>query len=149
MSSLRRFWRALATVIAAVAGMQTFTSCPVYGAVGVYGMPSVPLDIAAFSYTPPSPIHTGDTLTFIAQLEPAQNVAADVYAEVAPALFHVQLHDDGLAPDALAGDNVFSGSGQWTAECGTGPQRLHLYARGYKPGGEAQGAAELPLEVLP
>lgn len=130
--------------------MQTFVSCPIYGAVGVYGMPSVPLDVHSFSCSPPSPVHVGDTLTFIAEIGTADNVQASVTAgNGVYDRLSLELHDDGLAPDATAGDNIFTGSGQWLAKYGTGATQASLTAYGNKPQGAAFGHDELPLDVLP
>jgi hypothetical protein len=149
MKPLPRIWRVIASLAAAVAGLQAFTSCPMYGMAPAYGVQNVPLEVTAFSYAPPSPAHVGDTLTFYAELEPAVERSADVYAGQQLEQFHVQLHDDGQAPDVTAGDNVFSGSGVWLARHGTGPENASLYAQGSKDGMWAVGNASRPLDVLP
>lgn len=151
-------WRALAAACAllatGLAGCNWFDTGGSYAAYGppivpAYGVQMVPLDIKSYTYVPPSPVHVGDTLTFTAQLEPAADRHANVYATNTQVMFRVPLHDDGVAPDAAAGDSVFSGSGQWQAAYGTGELQAHLMAYGTKQGVLAQGYADLPLEVLP
>jgi hypothetical protein len=128
------------------AGCSWFT---IGGGGPAYGMPIVPLDIKSFSYTSASPVHVGDTLTFIAELEPAGSRTAVVYAGNVAPRFRVQLHDDGQTPDAAEGDDVFSGSGPWLAANGTGETQALLHAEGFKHGEYASGDESLPLEVLP
>lgn len=154
-------WRVLAAVCALLAtglagcGWFNTEGYAAYGPpmVPAYGVQMVPLEIKFYTYTPSSPVHVGDTLTFTAQLEPAQylqaNVAAGNTVEPFHEWLHVQLHDDGVAPDTVAGDNVFTGSGRWLAEYGTGEMKAHLGVTGFKPEGAAAGHTELPLQVLP
>jgi hypothetical protein len=144
---MSRFWRVLAGVMAAVTGASALTSCPVYGMAPAYGVQYVPLTITSFSYSPPSPAHVGDTLTFVAQLELADMRTADVSAGNLTETLHVTLHDDGVAPDATAGDSIFTGSGQWLAQYGTGQTQAVLSAQGNKQGAAAHGNAMLPLDV--
>lgn len=150
---MSRLWRILASVFAVGAGMQALVSCPVPGPVA-YGPPPVEiLEILSFSYAPPSPVHVGDTLIFTAQLEPAADRTAEVNVypfNTALETFHVQLHDDGLAPDAAAHDGIFTGSGQWLAKSGTGAQHVWLKAQGIKQGKPAYwNNGNTPLDVLP
>jgi hypothetical protein len=91
------------------------------------GGPAGPLDIRSFNYSPPGPIHPGDTLTFTARILEQQVVSARVLANgESTGELRVDLHDDGVAPDVAAGDFIFSGSAVWAPELGTGIMAVSL-----------------------
>lgn len=146
---MTRLWRIVASLAAALTGLQALSGCPMYGALPAYGMPFATLEVDSFTVAPPGPAHVGDSLTFYAQLEAAGERSAEVNAGNLLEQFHLALHDDGVAPDMAAGDNVFSGSGVWQARFGMGSVSAALFAQGEKDGVWAVGNASLPLEVLP
>ena len=105
------------------------------------------MQIVDFSYTPASPIHIGDTLSFQAELNHATNAA---YLEVVigqPQVNYTMLQDYGWAPDAVADDGIYSGTLQWQPAFGPvidEPVVVRLRWMDYAPGLELAGP---PLTV--
>lgn len=149
---VRQWWLVAGTLCAFLAtsmGAGCHWAIPRVGP--LYGVMPVPLDIAAFSYAPPSPVHTGENLTFTAQILQGDVSNAWVQAAI-PGVggMDVILRDDGLAPDVIAGDRVFSGARQWLANYGTGTAQVRLLASGMLDGQPASGAKDAAdLQVLP
>jgi hypothetical protein len=142
-------WRVLAAACVAGAGVGCHWATPGGGL--LYGVAPVALDITAFSYAPSGPIHTGDTLTFTAQVPLGEVSNIDVQGTIQGADgMQVLLHDDGVAPDAVAGDRVYCGAGQWLLSYGTGTAHVQLHAWGLIDGRFASGSADAAdLQVLP
>jgi hypothetical protein len=91
------------------------------------GPPPVGLNIPAFSYAPPSPIRIGDTLTFTARILEPQVVSVQVLANgESHGELRVELRDDGVAPDAAAGDFTYTGAAVWTPALGPGVMAVSL-----------------------
>lgn len=159
MRSMRRWtglaWQVLAALCALLATGLTACSWFTIGRggpdYGVLTVPPVPLTVRNFSYQPPSPIHLGDTLTFTVEVPDGD--IREVYAlayQAGDMKMYVQLHDDGVAPDATAGDRHYAGEVQWQASYGTGRMDMMGNALGTAQGEEAYGEmAGPPLEVLP
>ena len=87
-----------------------------------YGVQTPPHDptveLIDFSYTPASPIHVGDTLTFSAKLN-HHSEAADLVVRLGePPVEMAALRDDGSPPDLKANDGVYAGKLVWTPELG-------------------------------
>lgn len=91
------------------------------------GTPVTPLNIRAFVYQPPSPIHPGQTLTFTARILEQQIISVKVLANgESHGELRADLHDDGVAPDETAGDFTFTGSAVWEPALGTGIMAVSL-----------------------
>jgi hypothetical protein len=153
---MRKSWRGVWTAVAVLLCACATCGCGIVDwlvdgrGVSLYGPPAVPLEVKSFTFAPLGPIHTGETLTFTAEIEPVEHLSAFVYAEPGqPGSVHFDLRDDGVPPDQTAGDNVFTGAGQWLTEYGTGKFTLHLVAGGEKNGQQALGEAERILKVRP
>lgn len=105
--------------------------------------------ITSFTYSPSSPIHFGDTLNFQADVADAGIKLVRVRID---GLVHhwVDLNDAGRAPDAQAGDGVWTGALYWKAKMGAG-ENLYVSASAYRdPTSTATGRGEgPPLTVLP
>ena len=149
----RGFWKALASLFGglALAGCHIETWFHLPDVSSMYGAPPAPITVKSFTFAPPGPIHTGDLLTMTAQIEPVANPSVHVYTRIGvPGGFQAQLRDDGVAPDQVAGDYVFTGMERWLAEYGTGKFTLYLYAGGGEIGHPAAGSAESSiLKVKP
>ncbi len=141
---MNRWWRRLAGVLAALAGMPALMACP------KYGEPQV--EIQHFGYQPPGPIHAGDTLTFSAAISAPGQFELTAHADrfgVAAGLV-VPLHDDGVAQDSQAGDGIYTGAGVWLAEYGTGRMDTSVSTHGKVRGRPANDYQDgPPLEVKP
>jgi hypothetical protein len=107
------------------------------------------LSVAAFTCTPASTVHVGDTLVFQAQLEPAPQCGVSITAVNDAPVFYMLLHDDGQAPDIAPGDSVYSGKLVWREEYGTGDTMIVLTVDGSKVRQRYTCEAELLLHVLP
>lgn len=145
-------WRVLTTLCALfAAGTGAGCHWALPGGGPLYGVMPVPLEIESFSYSPPGPLHVGDTLTFTALIPQGGVSSAYVQAAIPGAGgMDVILHDDGLAPDAVAGDRVFSAARQWLATYGTGTAQVRLLASGLLDGQPASGVKDAAdLQVLP
>lgn len=116
-----------------------------------YGIPYVNLPLGASTYQPPSPIQAGTTLTFTAQLPYGTIEEADVTVGTQALGWHTApLLDDGIAPDSVANDRVYTGILEWQPSYGTGEMYVNLYADGSYYGDRAIGQRQLPrLTVLP
>lgn len=140
---MNRLWQWFARGVAFCAGSAAFLSC------GAYGAPSYEPKFTHFSYSPVSPIHFGDTLRFEAQVnDPAITF---IRVHVRGVFDHwTDLNDAGVAPDADAGDGVWTGELYWKAKMGAGSY-LGVLAEAYRDPRESKiGVAEgPPLEVLP
>lgn len=142
----RLWWRRLANVLGVLAGMPALMAC----LRSLYGEP--PVEIKNFGYQPPSPIHVGDTLTFTAELPVAGMLGATAYAgrPVDNSGLRVELHDDGVAPDKLASDGIYTGAGVWLAEYGRYTMQTKISAQGEVNGKPCASSEDgPPLEVLP
>jgi hypothetical protein len=140
---MRNSVKFLAGMTAALAGMLLLVSCPGNGAVA--------LQIQDFNYTPPSPVHIGDTLTFTALIPEGENVSVVGFAG-APGgnSVEIPMHDDGVTPDEAADDRIYSGALLWLAEYGTGKMTISILASGTLQGSNAESKRKGPqLEVLP
>jgi hypothetical protein len=149
---MSRFWRMLAAACALLA--TGFTACSWFtigGGGPDYGVQMVPLEVTSFSYAPPGPIHTGDTLTCTAQVPQGEVRSIDVQGTIQGADgMQVILHDDGAAPDTLADDRVYCGAGKWLLSYGTGTAHVRLQAWGLLNGRFAAGSKDAAdLQVLP
>lgn len=140
---MRRFWERLSRVLAVCTGAAALFACPAYGA------PNFAPAIKSFTYTPSSPIHFSDTLTFRVDVTDAEIKLVRVRID---GLIHhwVDLNDAGQAPDAQAGDGVWTGALYWKAKMGAG-ENLNVSASAYRdPVNRATGWSEgPPLTVLP
>lgn len=148
----RGFWVVLASLFYAfaLAGCHIETWFPMPTGHSDYGPPAVPLAVKSFTFAPPGPIHTGDLLTFTAEIEPVTDPAVVVGVQTGlPGTFRAELHDDGAAPDTVPGDSIFSGAGVWGPEYGTGKFTLTLWAGGEKEHEWAAGQAQRILKVKP
>jgi hypothetical protein len=141
----RRYW----VLIASLCGIVASGSCSIASwfpdskVYGMYGAPPAPLTVKSFSFAPLGPIHTGELLTMTAEIEPVANPSVRVYTRMGvPGGFQAELRDDGVAPDQVAGDYIFTGTERWLAEYGTGKFTLYLSAGGGEMGHWAQGQAE-------
>ena len=108
----------LALVAAAwLAGCHTPIFSPAYGMQPLYGIDWPPHDptvaITDFSYTPQSPVHIGDTLSFTTTLNHATDGANLEVAIGQSAVQYAMLQDYGWAPDARAHDGIYSGTLEW------------------------------------
>lgn len=138
-------------VTALLAGCPAPLFYGMYGPQPAYGVTPPPHDptvaIADFSYSPASPIHIGDTLTFTATLtHAAPGNVLQVVAGEQPVNF-VLLRDDGWAPDTHANDGVYRGTLLWKASFGPVTSlSLKVQMTWYdgSPGGEHAGP---PLTV--
>lgn len=118
-----------------------------------YGMPMIAHDASVvledFSYTPASPIHVGDTITFHAKLN---HYADGAYLSVnagQPGYFQTYLHDYGKMGDGKAGDGIYTSVVQWHAWNGSGsgiPISVDLW---WDDGYTQQHLSAPPLTVLP
>ena len=137
-----------------LAGLLSGCGCAV-AVTACYGVPSLPpphdptVVLLDFSYTPASPIHVGDTLTLRATLN------KHMHAGWMQAVFKnfkfasVDLLDDGVAPDDLAEDGVYSGSMSWEPELGNG-KGLRVFAElQWFDDYEGQQLDAPPLTILP
>lgn len=91
----------------------------------VYGSPIPPqphdptVELVDFSYTPQSPIHLGDTLTFTATLNHhASGCILKAYARE-QGLTLAYLNDNGISPDTTANDGIYTGMFTWEQEMDT------------------------------
>lgn len=124
------------------AGLCLFCTAVVYVACGSGsdvvanpGAPYVRLNISSFGFTPPSPIHLGDTLTFSARVLEQQVVSVQVLATgESNGDLRVELHDDGVAPDETAGDAMYTGAAVWAPELGTGIMAVSLSVQAMRNG---------------
>lgn len=145
-------WRVLAMLcVVWVAAPATACHWAMPGIGPLHVVVPITLKIAAFSYAPPSPIRVGDSLTFTAQIP--QGELSDVHASLSlpgGAEMFTLLHDDGVAPDALAGDRIFTGAARWLASYGAGTAAVRVSASGILQGEMAAGTKDAaPLTVLP
>lgn len=141
----RGLWMAIASLlyIFTLASCHIETWFPMPKVYGAYGPPPAHLAVKSFSFAPLGPIHTGDLLTMTAQIEPVANPHVHVYTLLGvPGGFQADLLDDGVAPDQVAGDYIFTGTERWLAEYGTGKFTLYLSAGGGEIGHPASGYAE-------
>ena len=144
----RRCWLC---AVGLLAGCPAPLAIGVYGPQPAYGVTPPPHDptvqITDFSYTPSSPIHRGDTLTFTAKLSrPAPGNALEVVLGD-PARNFAALRDDGLAPDDHANDGVYRGTAVWKYSFGLAqdePVKVQMTWSDGVPGGELAGP---PLTV--
>jgi hypothetical protein len=91
------------------------------------GTPAVRLDIRSFSYSPPSPIHPGEMLTFTSRILEPNVVSVQALASgESHGELRVNLHDDGVAPDETAGDLMYTGAAVWDPALGTGIMAVSL-----------------------
>lgn len=119
----------------------------------MYGMPPPDherdVTITDFSYSPASPIHVGDTLTFRATLT-RPTAAGFVCAVVSiPEAVRVRCNDEGLPPDEVAGDSVYSGALVWDSALGTGSEQLVYAEIKWYDGTWWPPRSAAPLTVLP
>ena len=141
---MRNFWRRLSSLLALCTGSAALFACPAYGSPGVGSAA-----IASFSYTPPSPVHFSDTLTFQADVTDAEIKLVRV--RIDGVVHHwVDLNDAGQAPDTQASDGVWTGALYWKAKMGADEQ-MSVAAYAYRdPASVATGRREgPPLTVLP
>lgn len=152
LAAPRLLWRLAAWVCAAVAsgGCSIATWFPMPTGGSDYGVIAVPLTVKSFNCAPLGPIHPGDKLTFTAEIEPVASaqISVNVISDQVPHLNTI-LHDNGVDPDATAGDHVFTGQGVWEEEYGTGVFTLRLWASGMKQGEWASGQAQRNIQVEP
>jgi hypothetical protein len=149
-------WRVIvrsATLAAALLSGTLFTACPLYGPVAMYGPPPVPhepdVKITDFSYTPASPIRSGDTLTFRATLSRHTDAGWISVAVRKPELIRIGCNDAGFPPDETAGDGVYTGALLWDGALGTG-EGLGVYAElRWNDGAPGQILGGPPLTILP
>jgi hypothetical protein len=85
------------------------------------GADPLQLDIPAFGYFPQSPLHLGETLKLTARILEPQLLSSEVFitGESNYDLL-LTLRDDGVAPDFMAGDKVFTAAVVWEPGLGTG-----------------------------
>jgi hypothetical protein len=158
MKLMRLLTRIMALTAALFSGA-LFTACPMYGIYPMYGpvpaygmSPPVhdsTVQITDFSYTPASPVHAGEQITFTLTLNKPTS-AGGVYVALGPEPGTVKqgLTDDGYAPDALAGDGVYTGIGVWQPSLPlveNTPVTAHLI---WYDGAAGQTREGLPLTVL-
>ncbi len=122
-----RCW-AIASVIAILCTMVQVVACASGGNQPDNGT-VVPqqLDIRGFSYLPPSPIHVGDLVRFTAAIFQPDLVSAEVFATgEGNGDLRLALRDDGVTPDVVAGDHIWTAAVQWPAEIGVGIMAVSL-----------------------
>lgn len=140
---MRKLWQRLSFVLAVCTGSAALFSCP------AYGTPMYDPVLTSFTYTPPSPVHFSDTLTFQADVTDAGIKLVRV--RIDGVVHHwVDLNDAGQAPDAQAGDGVWTGALYWKAKMGA-DENMSVAAYAYRdPTSLATGRrAGPPLTVLP
>jgi hypothetical protein len=139
---------ALAGATACGNGINSGTARPLYGMGPPEHDPSVVLQ--DFSYTPASPIHVGDALTFTLRLNHplVRTDAAWLNVELGnPSLAGLKLKDEGLAPDSVAGDGIYSGSFYWTLS--STDEIIPTAKLHWRDGAPVQQLSGPPLMVLP
>ncbi len=150
---LNRLWAIMSAVLCACACWGCGIMDSLFaGGVGfaVYGSPAVPLEVKSFTFDPLDPIHPGETLTFTAEIAQVAEPHVVVYAVPGQTGdFSMELHDDGLAPDAEAGDFIFAGQAVWGEEYGTGKFTLRLGASGGGAYDHYYGQLDRILKVKP
>lgn len=115
-------------VVAFICGMQLLVSC----AGGNDGQPAgngsvQQLDIRGFAYVPESPIRVGDVVRFHAAIFQPDVVSAQVHAAgEGNGELRLDLRDDGLEPDIVAGDHIWTAAVAWPAEIGAGIMAVSL-----------------------
>ncbi len=155
----RALWQSIWSIGAAMCSACVLSGCDVGSLFpdtkiySLYGVPPVPLAVRSFEISPPNPLHTGDTLSFYAEIEPVVGPYATVIAWLGRPItgnpgLQLALRDDGVAPDLAANDNIFSGSAELPATS-PGEYAAFVGAGGLKDGKSAAGSAQLTLEVLP
>ena len=145
--SMPRWLHRLANVVLLALSGSVFVNC------AAYGEPPPPHDkhvtLNQFSYTPASPIHIGDALTFTATLNKHTD-AGFLRVEVGNPVAHsLWLADDGSGADAVAGDGIYSLRVSWPEQSGTGenlPIQVRLIWWDSYPGQQLDGP---PLTILP
>ena len=108
------------TLLALLGGSAAGCSCPAYGTPFTPPPHDPTVQLIDFSYSPPSPIHLGDSLTLTARLNHyAEGCELDArYGD--PIVYLAPLYDDGYPPDATARDGVYTGMLVWTPQLGLG-----------------------------
>lgn len=123
----------LGALASALLSGTVFVACPAYGGQALYGPPPIPLPhepdvtITDFSYTPASPIHLGETLTFSATLSRHTDAGWISAVVKKPELASAYCNDLGLAADAAPGDGIYTGTLDWEPPLSTGTS-LPVYA---------------------
>jgi hypothetical protein len=158
MSSARNWLRAgkheTLRALMRMAGWLAGAGC-MAGLTACYGPPSLPpphdptVVLLDFSYTPASPVRVGDTLTLHATLNHTTHAGwmSAVFKNFK--FVSVDLLDDGLPPDDLADDGVYSGRITWGPELGNG-KGLRVFAElQWFDDYEGQTRDAPPLTVLP
>lgn len=120
MSRLKMIFRLAAAGVLLM--LAWIAGCHMPGGQADYGVQAPPHDptveLIDFSYTPASPIHVGDTLTFTATLN-HHSVSSDLVVRLGePPVDMVPLNDTGYPPDVTANDGVYTGNLIWTPELG-------------------------------
>jgi hypothetical protein len=129
---LAAVWRWVGTgPLAMVCGVLLLSACG--GGVGAPadGAPvHQQLDIRGFSYSPPSPIHVGDFVRFTAAIYQPDTISAQVYAVgEGNGELMLDMRDDGISPDVLAGDNIYTTAVEWPEAIGVGIMAVSLEVR--------------------
>lgn len=150
----RRPYRWLLSVVAALAGGSIEMGCAAYGSPVVIHDPQV--RVADFSYIPAVKAQPGDELTFTVTLNHAARPGYPGHPQVQiGSVFHgiagsppipyiyIALHDDGIFPDAVAGDNIWTSVYTLPADL---PAQTGLPVKAYY--GKCERGA-LDLEILP
>jgi hypothetical protein len=109
-----------------------------YGPEPLYGIQPPPHDpsltIQDFSYTPASPVAQGSQLEFSAKTSKPTDAAYMTVSVGDPRIDFFPLQDNGVAPDAVADDGIWTG--QWTLpqnQTGTLPVIVRLeWLDGYR-----------------
>lgn len=120
-----------------------------------YGAPPTPephdptVVLQDFSYSPPGPIHVGDTLRLQATLNHSTQAGWLQVVFKKPELASVYLADDGLSPDAAPADGIYTADFTWEARLGDGKD-LPVWAElVWDDGFEGQHRDAPPLTILP
>ena len=109
---IRRSWglHRLAGLALLAGATAMLSAC--YGTASPFAPPSpdMRIDVTQLSYTPANPLNVGDNLVLQATTDGASASARVVVTLFAPGVFsQIHLRDDGIAPDATAGDLLWAG----------------------------------------
>lgn len=148
---MRQLWKIIAAMLATLAGVQLFSSCPRPPRGDTAPAYGVPVAVRSFKFQPAGPIHVGDTVTFFAEIP--EGLLSDISVCAGASgeqRFVASLSDFGEAPDAVAGDRVYTGEVLWQAGFGTGRMETRLLANIKLNGKRTELSHDgPPLEVLP